>query len=1039
MTDLEKKILDISQTHPDYNELLALNELKTLNEIDSDLISNLWTLKKRSEELKYSGTANDRNLYLAYYLGITSKKPDGEFNLPNRRTYARSGFPDIDMDFDYERRHEIVEYLINKYGRENVGNIGTLQTLKTKAAVRKTIKVLDPTNSIRYDKEGKPIKSKTNENFALENEILKTLPNIMKRGDGTLVKSIEEACDEYPAFEQHMKAYPEVFRIAKTLEDSISGTGIHAGGICLSPIPLCRIAPLHVTTDKGQLSEEGTAAKVLATQFPMADIERLGLIKFDILGISTITAISIACKLIKEEHGVNIDWNTLLLDDKKSLDLLKSGLVEGCFQLEQKQMKDCLKTIGMDSFNDLVVAIAMYRPGPKDFIPDFASKKHGKTTISYPHEKLRKITSSTYSIICYQEDTLISLANGSEKPIKEIQVGDLVHSLNPSTNKIEARKCCGAAFTRCGDGIKLELENGYKLTVTPDHEILTFYGMKKAEDLDTLNDLIACPILTPSIGDQKDIAPWLGSDINVAYLLGQLTGDGCCGVSCAISCGYNKNCIKIQKWIFQNLPLLNTTKYFHGRSWHLGVHCPELLNSPEHGNRKTKFHKFLEDIGLKKDCYSKTVPSIILRHSNIEVQRSYLAGWFDSDGSITCNDNRCYTCHITSESPYLIQGLRKLLQNLGLAHQVRRNRVHVWDSISLKTQIEKFLVIRNLTKRTSAGKHCSYVPWKEVKQQQVNSGLSVRKFAGIKKISETVFYPSRRKDKKNVLLNSAEKCGLNYGHLRFYKIKSKTIVRNQNFYGMSVAEFHNLIANGIVAKNCYQEQVMRVFVELANLPETDGYEFMKGCAKKKPELIDKYKDKFFKGALKQNISESTVEHIWDILYKFSGYSFNMAHAVSYAFLSFKTVYLKAHYPTEFFAARLSVASIRRNMDEAEKYEQDAEENFGFEILPPSINESKINWTVIGDKKLRKPILIKGVGVKAAEEIVKHQPYRGKDLLHSFASKVGKAVNSRVVAAMYDYGIWGKEYGNKERLVKDFEQIKKDKIKVRGRPSMDMFA
>mgnify|MGYP001619630544 CR=1 FL=1 len=639
MTDLEKKILDISRTHSDYNESLALNELKTLNEIDSDLISTLWTLKKRSEEIKHSGTANDRNSYLAYYLGITSKKPDGEFNLPNRRTYARSGFPDIDMDFDYERRHEIVEYLINKYGRENVGNIGTLQTLKTKAAVRKTIKVLDPTNSIRYDKEGKPIKSKTNENFALENEILKTLPNIMKRGDGTLVKSIEEACDEYPAFEQHMKAYPEVFRIAKTLEDSISGTSCHAGGVALSPIPLCRIAPLHITTDKGQLSEEGTAAKVLATQFPMADIERLGLIKFDILGISTITAISIACKLIKEEHGVNIDWNTLLLDDKKSLDLLKSGLVEGCFQLEQKQMKDCLKTIGMDSFNDLVVAIAMYRPGPKDFIPEFASKKHGKTTISYPHERLRKITSSTYSVLVYQE------------------------------------------------------------------------------------------------------------------------------------------------------------------------------------------------------------------------------------------------------------------------------------------------------------------------------------------------------------------------------------------------------------------QIMRVFVELANLPETDGYEFMKGCAKKKPELIDKYKDKFFKGALKQNISEATIEHIWDILYKFSGYSFNMAHAVSYAFLSFKTVYLKAHYPTEFFAARLSVASIRRNMDEAEKYEQDAIENFGFEILPPNINESKINWTVIGDRKLRKPILVKGIGVKAAEEIVKHQPYHGKDILQSFASKVGKSVSSKVVAAMYDCGIWKDDIKKrkKEQIIGAFEQIKKDKIKVRGRPSMDMFA
>jgi len=167
-----------------------------------------------------------------------------------------------------------------------------------------------------------------------------------------------------------MDKYPEVFRIAKGIEGTIAGFGIHAAGILVSPEPLSEIAPLHATTDHGA-AEDGPK-KVTATQFTMADVERLGLIKFDVLGLSTLTAINWACKLIKEEHGVDIDWGKIPLDDKETFELLNSGKTDGCFQVENYGMKECLKMIGMDSFDDLVVAVAMYRPGPKDYIPEFA-------------------------------------------------------------------------------------------------------------------------------------------------------------------------------------------------------------------------------------------------------------------------------------------------------------------------------------------------------------------------------------------------------------------------------------------------------------------------------------------------------------------------------------------------------------------------------------------------------------------------------------------------------------------------------------------
>ncbi len=632
MTDLEKKVIDLAGKHPEFDLPTFMAELVYLNATDPDLIANLWTLHVSSEERGEIRTENRWNSYIAYFLKVTLRKPSQDMQIIKRRTYGRSGFPDIDMDFDYLRRVEIIEYLKEKYGNEYVGNIGNVQTLKTKAAVRRAIKVLDPTNSIHFDANNKEIKGKVNENFALENEILQTLPGLMKRGDGSFVSSVDEACEEYPHFGQYMQKYPEVRRIASELEGTVAGFGVHAAGLLLSPIPLAQIAPMHMTRSTGA-GEDGKE-KVVATQFPMAEVERMGLIKFDILGLSTKTAISWACKSLAE-RDIHIDWNKIPLDDEETLKLLRGGRTDGCFQLENPGMKECLKMIGIDSFNDLVVAVAMYRPGPKDYIPEFAGRKRKRVAVSYAHDLLKDITETTHGIIVYQE------------------------------------------------------------------------------------------------------------------------------------------------------------------------------------------------------------------------------------------------------------------------------------------------------------------------------------------------------------------------------------------------------------------QVMQVFMVLANLTASDGYSFMKGCAKKKTDIIEGYKDKFFRGSAISGLNAGTIQSIWDDLYKFSGYAFNKSHSVSYAYEAYKTAYLKAHHPTEFIAARLSVETRRRNFEDVEKYKKDAVKHFGFTFEPVDLNRSQLDWAIEGDKVIRAPLLAKGVGIKAAEDIVSHQPYTGKNLLLSFGRKVGKAVNSKVIEAMKDAGFWKGIV--KEKLVVDFDRIKKDKKKMRGRTTMDLYA
>jgi len=229
---------------------------------------------------------------------------------------------------------------------------------------------------------------------------------------------------------------------------------------------------------------------------------------------------------------------------------------------------------------------------------------------------------------------------------------------------------------------------------------------------------------------------------------------------------------------------------------------------------------------------------------------------------------------------------------------------------------------------------------------------------------------------------------------------------------------------------------MQAFMVLANLTPTDGYLFIKGCAKKKPELIKSFKDRFIIGCRNNSIHDNIINKIWDDMQRFGGYAFNKSHAISYAVESFKTAYLKAHYPTEFICARLSVENIRRKFDEVEKYETDAQKNFGIQFVIPSLNDSKTHYTIVGERKIRKSILVKGVGIKAAEDIVKNQPYTGKDILYSFASKVGSAVNSKVVESLKDAGLF-KDIP-KTKLLSDFEKIKKDKRATRNRPNFDIF-
>ena len=345
------------------------------------------------------GDKNEINSWTAFAIGLTKSKPIDEF-LPLRRAFARAGFPDIDTDFDDEKRDEIYQYIIEKYGRENVGNIGTHGLLKFKSCITRMVKVLDIADSYNKGKD-----AYITDNVKKVNEILSPFPKkgFLKvrdeHGETKIIKTAQDAYKYCTDFKYYMDQYPQIMRHIKDIEGNFANFGSHAAGIVISDVPLETIAPLR-TARKG----------MLATQFTMEQLESIGLIKFDILSLLTLTVIKKAVKLIKENYDIDIDVENLKVNDDDTFALYRSGNLAGVFQCEQYGMRQTMRDIEVDNFDDIMAGISLFRPGPMDSIPEFCSRKKGMLTVDYFHPSIEKhvkpYLEKTYGILIYQEQIM---------------------------------------------------------------------------------------------------------------------------------------------------------------------------------------------------------------------------------------------------------------------------------------------------------------------------------------------------------------------------------------------------------------------------------------------------------------------------------------------------------------------------------------------------------------------------------------------------------------------------------------------------------
>ena len=311
---------------------------------------------------------------VTYTLGITPVDPIA-YGLPFERFLNpdRVTMPDIDVDFQDDRRDEVIAYVSQKYGTDHVAQIITFGTMLARAAIRDVGRVLG-------------------HSYGDVDRIAKAVPN-------QLGIKLEEALEISPQLREQYDADDGVKRVidfAKQLEGVARNASTHAAGVVISREPLTELMPL----------QKATNSESLMTQYEMHAIDALGLLKFDFLGLSNLTILKNAVDTIQAQRGVAIDLDHIPLDDKVTFDLLASGETTGVFQLESAGMRRYVRDLQPTSVFDLAAMVALYRPGPMDNIPAYIRRKHGQEAVTYLHPLLEPFLNRTYGIFVYQEDIM---------------------------------------------------------------------------------------------------------------------------------------------------------------------------------------------------------------------------------------------------------------------------------------------------------------------------------------------------------------------------------------------------------------------------------------------------------------------------------------------------------------------------------------------------------------------------------------------------------------------------------------------------------
>ena len=326
---------------------------------------------------------------VAYCLGITNIDPI-KYDLLFERFLNpdRVSMPDIDIDFDDEGRQKVIDYVIGKYGSNQVAQIITYGTMAGKSSIRDTARVLDlPLNEADRLAKLLPDMTKLAKVLGLDS---KSLQQNFRSEEAQKIAELQQ-------ISQSKDDLGNTLQVAKRLEGTVRNTGIHACGVIITPGDITDFVPVATAKD----------AEMWVTQFDNSVVESAGLLKMDFLGLKTLTLIKDTLKIIKARTGVQLNPDEFSLEDEKTYELFQRGETIGIFQYESRGMQKYLKELKPSSFDDLIAMNALYRPGPLEYIPSFIARKHGKEPITYDLPEMKEYLENTYGITVYQEQVML--------------------------------------------------------------------------------------------------------------------------------------------------------------------------------------------------------------------------------------------------------------------------------------------------------------------------------------------------------------------------------------------------------------------------------------------------------------------------------------------------------------------------------------------------------------------------------------------------------------------------------------------------------
>ncbi|MGQ9907555.1 MAG: DNA polymerase III subunit alpha [Candidatus Flexifilum sp.] len=838
----------------------------------------VWDLCEfaRAADIWWNVRGSGAGSVAAYCLGITNIDPV-QNNLLFERFLnpGRVSMPDIDLDYPDDRREDMIRYAVQKYGEDKVAAIITFGTMGAKAAVR------DVGRALGVD-------------LNRVNAAARLIPTEPKP------KPIEDYIEANPELKQMVEADPQLQAVMKTaaaLQGVSRHASTHAAGVIISDRPLVEYIPLHRQTR----GDNADSAIKQVTQFPMETCEKLGLLKVDFLGLSTLTIMRRASDLIRKNHGIELTMDNIPyrptgdpeIDRKleETFALISRGETIGVFQVESSGMQAMLRDMRPTRFEHIVAAVSLYRPGPMDYIPTFNRRMHGEEPVIYHHPKLEPILSETYGI-CVSGDTIIVNASTGER-VRIDQMGRAPGHFYVQTLD-EDWKTTTARVTHWFDNgekpvFELVLKNGARIKATADHQFLTEQGWRRLADL-TPGMFIATPphLVEPDTPDHRSRER--------LRVLAYLIGDGSLASGASVDfTGKDPALLAEYVRCLGAFPDVVPVYLEQIRGvTRIGVRHRD-------GKQPTSLLNWMRELGFKTPpavrhpgglrSHEKHIPEFVFRLGGDDI-RYFLASLWDCDGYLSDRMS-----HYKTISRQLAIDVQTLLLRLGISSTIHESH-YVGQQRGRRTAYQ---VTTYETKRLADLLQPDMVSEKRLIPCQRKTSTTVNRQEFIAELDAHVTMSRRGLQQKygidrqtfvkkrlasprvhaDVVRELAAAIPLPLTQKRlnvnWTAIEAIEPAGSERVYDLTVEGTHNYVANNIIVHNCvYQEQIMQIAGSMFGYSLGDADLMRRAVSKKKKEDLQKHREIFMTRGpeLDPTVTPEIAARIFDDIEFFANYGFN---------------------------------------------------------------------------------------------------------------------------------------------------------------------